>query len=52
LQFNVREDREGIQVTIVAPEEARAAASELFEYFAPGLAEHGYQLETRKETTS
>jgi len=38
LRFDLFEDAHGIHLSVIAPEEARAAARELFIHFAPELA--------------
>jgi hypothetical protein len=38
LHFELREDAGGVQLTVTAPEEARAATDAWFDHFAPSLA--------------
>lgn len=42
LQFEIREDSQGIHVLITVPEEAREAADLLFAQFAPDRAQHSH----------
>jgi hypothetical protein len=49
MQFAVRDDAQGVHVTITAPEEAREAANDLFVHFAPMLAQESISTAKPKE---
>lgn len=50
LQFAVRDDAQGVHVTITAPEEASGAANDLFAHFAPELAQESISTAKPKES--
>lgn len=52
LRFDVREDESFVHVTIVAPEQARDAADDLFAHFAPELATPSNQLPATQPTSA
>jgi len=49
LHFDLREDTRGVHLSIIAPEDAREAANDLFAHFAPELAA-SHSSATQKET--
>lgn len=49
LQFAVRDDAQGVHVTITAPEEARGASNDLFVHFAPELAQESISTAEPRE---
>lgn len=51
MQFDLHEDARGVHLTMTAPENARAAAHDLFAHFAPELAATAQSTSQQKELT-
>jgi hypothetical protein len=48
MRFDIREDAHGVHLAIVAPEDARSAANDLFAHFAPELASPAAEPSTKE----